>query len=169
MHKLLLILLLLLAAPASLAAQAQPTTVILIRHAEKAATPADNPPLSAAGLARVQRLVEIVRHAGLTAIYSTPYTRTLDTARGVAKALDLQITETPIPNRNVPAYGDSVAARVRRDGGVILVVSHSNTMGAVVKALGGPDIGEVADAEYDHIFILNVQNGKPARLLKTSF
>ena len=74
----------------------------------------------------------VVNDAGVTAIYSTPYARTLETARPLANALGLAITETPIPNRNVAAYGDSIAARVRREGGVIVVVGHSNTMAVVI-------------------------------------
>ncbi|HEY0671489.1 MAG TPA: histidine phosphatase family protein, partial [Longimicrobiales bacterium] len=108
----LILLLLLVIAPA-LHAPSQPTTVILVRHAEKEAQPADNPPLSAIGWQRVDALVEAVRHAGITPIYSTPYARTLETARGVARVIDVPVVETPILNRNVPAYGDSVAARVR--------------------------------------------------------
>lgn len=164
----LILLLLLVLAPA-LHAQSQPTTVILVRHAEKEAQPADNPPLSAIGWQRVDALVEAVRHAGITTIYSTPYARTLETARGVARVIDVPVVETPILNRNVPAYGDSVAARVRRDGGVILVVGHSNTLGAVIKALGGPDIGEIADADYDNLFVLTIHEGHAVRFIRARF
>lgn len=167
MNRLVLLALLLFASVAN--AQQQPTTVIVVRHAEKAAAPTDNPPLTAEGAARADELVKVLRDAGITAIYSTPYARTLGTARPIANALGLTVTETPIPNRSVPAYGDSLAARVRREGGVILVVGHSNTMGAVIKSLGGPDIGEVTDAEYDHLFVLTVQDGQPTRLVRAKY
>lgn len=165
--KKLVLMLVLLASAAH--AQTQPATVIVVRHAEKADVPTDNPRLSAEGWVRVEQLIEAVRNAGITAIYSTPYTRTLDTAGGVAKALGIGVIETPIPNRNVQAYAANVAARVRRDGGVILVVGHSNTMGAVIKALGGPDIGEIADPRYDDLFVLTVQDGKPTRIVRSKF
>ncbi|HET9440776.1 MAG TPA: phosphoglycerate mutase family protein, partial [Longimicrobiales bacterium] len=164
----LMLLLVLLFAPA-LHAQSQPATVIVVRHAEKETQPADNPPLSATGRQRVDALVEAVRHAGITSIYSTPYARTLETARGVAKVLNVPVVETPILNRNVPAYGDSVAARARRDGGVILVVGHSNTMAAVIKALGGPDIGEIADADYENLFVLTIAEGQAVRFIRARF
>jgi broad specificity phosphatase PhoE len=150
-------------------AQTQPVTVILARHGEKMAQPADNPPLSAEGQIRAEDLLKAVRDAGITAIYSTPYLRTTNTAKVVADALKLSVTETPIAGRNVAAYGDSVAARAKRDGGVILVVGHSNTMGAVIKSLGGPDIGEIADPEYDNLFVMTVQDGKPARLVRAKY
>ena len=164
-----LVLLLLLCCASSAFAQRGGITVFVVRHAEKAAAPADNPPLTAEGAARADELVRVLRDAGITAIYSTPYARTLQTAQPIARALGLTVTETPIPNRSVPAYGDSIAARVRRDGGVILVVGHSNTMGAVIKALGGPDIGEVTDPEYHHLFVLTVQDNQPTRLVRAQY
>jgi broad specificity phosphatase PhoE len=167
LKRLLILAFLLLASAAH--AQQQPATVILVRHAEKAAAPADNPPLTAEGSLRAEALVRVLRNAGVTAIYSTPYARTRETAAPLAAALDLQITETPIYNRKVASYADSVAARVRREGGVILVVGHSNTMGAVIKALGGPDIGDVADPEYDNLFFLTTQEGQPSRLVRARY
>ena len=83
--------------------------------------------------------------------------------------MKLPVIETPILNRNVPAYGDSVAARAKRDGGVILVVGHSNTLGAVIKALGGPDIGEITDPEYDNLFVVTIQDGKPTRVVRAKY
>jgi broad specificity phosphatase PhoE len=150
-------------------AQSAPVTVILARHGEKMAQPADNPPLSAEGQIRAEDLWQAVRDAGVTSVYSTPYLRTMGTARVVADALKLPVIETPILGRNVPAYGDSVAARAKRDGGVILVVGHSNTMGAVIKALGGPDIGAIDDSEYDNLFVVTIQDGKPTRVVRAKY
>ena len=163
------LLLMLLVSATALSAQTQPVTVILVRHGEKAAQPADNPPLTAQGQMRAGELLKAVRDAGITAIYSTPTVRTLSTAKVTADALKLPVTETPVYNRSVPTYADSVAARVKREGGVILVVGHSNTMGAVIKALGGPDVGEIADAEHDNMFVVTVQSGKPAQLVRAKY
>ena len=162
------LLMFLLVMASGLRAQAQPVTVILARHGEKMAQPADNPPLSPDGEQRARDLLSAVRDAGITAIYSTPYLRTQNTAKVTADALKLPVVETPIA-RNVPAYGDSVAARAKRDGGVILVLGHSNTMGAVIKALGGPDIGTIDDAEYDNLFVVTIQDGKPTRVVRAKY
>jgi phosphohistidine phosphatase SixA len=153
----------------NLNAQSQPATVIVVRHAEKAAEPKDNPPLTTEGTMRAAQLAEALQYAGVTTIYATPYARTRETAQPLAKALNLTVFETPIPNRSVPAYAADLAARVKRDGGVVVIVGHSNTMGAVIKALGGPDIGEIPDERYDDLFVLTVQDGKPTRLVKSKY
>ena len=171
-HRFALVMLFLgcvLGATTSAFAQSAPVTVILARHGEKVALPADNPPLSAEGQIRAEDLWKAVRDADITAVYSTPYLRTQHTAKVIADALKLPVIETPILGRNVPAYGDSVAARAKRDGGVILVVGHSNTMGAVIKSLGGPDIGAIDDAEYDNLFIVTIQDGKPTRVVRAKY
>ena len=71
---------LLLAQPAS----AQ-RTVFVVRHAEKQSE-SNEPgvPLSEAGRARANRLAAYLKNAGVTAIYSTDFVRTLETAEPLA-------------------------------------------------------------------------------------
>jgi len=56
------------------------TTIIFVRHAEKATIPADNPGLSEAGKQRAaelaRQLVDADVIAGIDAVYSTSYRRT---------------------------------------------------------------------------------------------
>ena len=47
---------------------APPTVVLLVRHAEKEAQPAQDPPLTDAGSARARALVAVARDAGVSAI-----------------------------------------------------------------------------------------------------
>src|SRR5258708_37686179 len=63
--------------------------LILVRHADKAAQPADDPPLTAAGAKRAQDLAEALRPAGVTAIITTQLRRTRDTAQPLATALGI--------------------------------------------------------------------------------
>ena len=63
-----------------LAGAAQAQTVILVRHAEKAAAPADDPPLTPAGLARAQDLKARLAAAGVTLVIHSEFQRTRLTA-----------------------------------------------------------------------------------------
>ncbi|MDH3551793.1 MAG: phosphoglycerate mutase family protein, partial [Gammaproteobacteria bacterium] len=71
------------------------TTIIFVRHAEKADSPASDPGLSEAGEGRVaeltRQLVEADVVAGVDAVYATAFQRAQETARPIADALDLPV------------------------------------------------------------------------------
>lgn len=169
MHRLLAplaSLALLLAAPAAAqsataaANSAATTTVILVRHAEKAAEPAADPPLTAAGAARAQALVSVVKDAGIQAIVSTQFLRTRNTVAPTAALLGL----TPeIVDARAPDHPRAVAAAVlAHRGETVLVVGHSNTIPAIVAALGAPRPREICDGEYDGIYVVSIPpTGRP--------
>src|SRR3954467_6450857 len=66
------------------AQSAAPTTVIVVRHAEKAAEPASDPALTALGSARADALYDLVKDAGVQAVMSTEFQRTRLTAAPTA-------------------------------------------------------------------------------------
>ena len=82
------------AAPA--AARSTPTTIILVRHAEKAAIPSDDPPLSPAGEARSLALLDALRDAGVQAVVTTQLQRTRLTAAPLARELGLTPEVVPV-------------------------------------------------------------------------
>lgn len=153
---LLFVLAFLLAAAAHAAAQTT-TTVILVRHAEKVDDSTD-PVLSDAGRARAAALAELLAGRNVTAIYTTQYQRTRLTAAPLAGKLHI----IPVAlDARVPH--DSVAARVKSHAGqTVLIVGHSNTVPALIRALGGPDIGGIPDAEYDNLFVIRLSGGSVA-------
>ena len=77
---------------------AAPAIVILVRHAEKEAAPADNPHLSAAGRARageLAKLMEILTQKfPLRAIFITDFLRTRETAAPLSSASHVALTVT---------------------------------------------------------------------------
>jgi broad specificity phosphatase PhoE len=147
-----LLLALLVTTPALL--QAQTTTVIVVRHADKVDTTRSSP-LSEAGRARAETLAAALADARVEAIYVTQYPRSRLSAEPLARRLGL----TP---RVVEAGGETamharaVAERIRAEaaGRTVLVIGHSNTVPAIVAALGGGDVGRIEDPEYDHMFIV---------------
>lgn len=145
------------AAGAALAQQTASTTVLLVRHAEKAAEPANDPPLTTAGAARAHSLLDAVRDANVSVIITTQFVRTKATAQPTASALG--ITPQVINAQATPA---AVAAAIRQHAGhTVLVVGHSNTLPAIIEALGAKRPAAICDAVYDNLYVVRVQpNGK---------
>lgn len=149
-------LILVLAVPA--AAQ---QTVFVVRHAERAdmstgAAPmmAADPDLSEAGKARAQSLATALKDARITAIFTTEYKRTRQTAEPLATALGIELTV--VPSRDMPGLIEKVKAAT----GNVLVVGHSNTVGDVIGRLGVAEPVKLDDTEYDNLFVV-VKGEKP--------
>jgi broad specificity phosphatase PhoE len=139
--------------------------VILTRHAERAdggpmsPKAQDDPPLSAAGEARATKLATMLRDSGIKAIFATEYRRTQDTAKPLASKLKLTVQNIPGDNTS------ELVARLKKEhaGDVVFVVGHSNTLPAIIKALGGPAV-TIPDTEYDNLFVLVPGTGALTRL-----
>ncbi len=132
---------------------AQPSLVILVRHAEKAAVPGDDPPLSEIGQQRARDLAAALVASPPNAIVVSSRQRTALTAEPVAKATGVTPTVISLEGGGA-AHIAAVAAAVKAQKGVVLVVGHSNTVPAVIKALGGPSLPDICDATYTHFFVL---------------
>ncbi|HSK18003.1 MAG TPA: histidine phosphatase family protein [Longimicrobiales bacterium] len=129
------------------------TTVIVVRHAEKVDDSAD-PVLSDAGNARAEALADALADAGVSAIITTQFERTRRTAAPLGERVGVTPTVVAANGRTHVA---DVAARVRELGpGTVVVVGHSNTVPAIIRELGGPDVGEIPDSSYDHLFVLTL-------------
>ena len=154
-------------AAAPRAERARATVVYLVRHAEKADTTRD-PALSAAGEARAQALSAALQDAGVQAVVTTQLRRTALTAAPLARsrALTPEVVET-----SAQAHPEAVArlVRERHAGKTVLVVGHSNTVPAIVGALGGPRLPDLCDAEYSRLFVLVLDGDAPARLARTHY
>jgi phosphohistidine phosphatase SixA len=183
------------------AVTAEATTVVLLRHAEK--QEGENPRLTEEGQRRAVALSQVVKDAGVDAIYATEWCRTALTAEPVAELLDadLRIQDNGRPGDQLADCG-LVRAPVRLDpsiatvedlarhlvtehrDGVVLVVGHSNTVPALIEALGGPGLcpqyfpaddrdchipDEAPNSEYDHLFVLDVSPEGRARLVKAQY
>jgi broad specificity phosphatase PhoE len=137
-------------------------TVILVRHAEKAAAPAEDPPLTVEGRQRAEALAAMLSASGVTSIYVTDYLRTQQTAEPLASLLHL--TPQRIDAKKTPAL---VAAIHGDKSGVVLVVGHSNTVPEIIAALGGPAV-KIEDSEYDSLFVLTI-SAKDVSLLRLHY
>ncbi len=133
------------------------TTVIFVRHAEKATIPADNPGLNEAGKRRAaelaRQLVDADVVAGIDVVYSTSYRRTEETVQPVATALNLPIT--PYDASNTETIMDEIVREHK--GKIILVVGHSDTVPVLIGNMGASkNVPEIGENEYDNIYIVSV-------------
>ena len=127
------------------------TTVVLVRHAEKATEPKADPPLTKAGAARAEALPEALRGLKPDAVLSTNFERTRATAAPAAKRFGLKTELVDIGATDVAA---AVLKRFR--GKTVLVVGHSNTVPAIVEALGAPLPPPICEAEFDRLFVVKI-------------
>jgi broad specificity phosphatase PhoE len=132
--------------------------IYIVRHAERADQSADSE-LSTEGTGRSYKLRDLLRHAGVTRIFTSPLRRTIDTAAPLAAAL--HITSRVIATDE--ALAEAIAASGPRDR--VLVVGHSNTVPALLRALHVSESVTVSDDDYDDLFIVVPQkDGRPVLL-----
>lgn len=155
----------LLSGPVPVAAQepAAATVVFLVRHAERANDDPRDPGLTDAGQARAEELARVLGNAGLTAVFSTPYRRTMATAKPAAEKAGLEIeTYDPGDAEAMKAFVE----RLRTTPGRHLVTGHSNTTPALVEALGGDPLAAMPESEYDRLYIVTIaKDGTVSSLL----
>src|SRR5437667_1837043 len=130
-------------------ASAQPV-VVIVRHAEKAANGGNNPDLSSAGHARAEALAQILKESGITAIFSTEFKRTQETAAPIATST--HVTPTVVAAKDTAA----LVARLHQLNGNALVVAHGDTIPNIVKALGINSSINIPDADYSELFIVTL-------------
>ncbi|MBK7865463.1 MAG: histidine phosphatase family protein [Archangiaceae bacterium] len=126
------------------------TTVIVVRHAEKAAEPKLDPPLTPAGEARAAALVKAVGPR-LDAVLSTDFARTRNTGAPAAAKFKLSVQTV---GGGAPEFAKEVLEKHR--GQTVLIVGHSNTVPAIVTALGAAKPKDICETEFDDLFVVTV-------------
>lgn len=162
----LLLLALFTAAPA--VAPAQSTVVLLVRHAERSPGSGDVA-ISDQGRARALALAEIGKGAGVSAIITTQFQRTAQTAAPLAEALRVSPVVVTA-QADVAKHAGEVAEAVKRYAGrTVLVVGHSNTVAAIVAALGGPTFRDFCEPEYDNLITMVLDAGGAVRTVRAKY
>lgn len=136
----------------------EPLTVIIVRHAERAPEPADDPVLTSAGRARAEVLAAALAHADVRAIFVTEYARTQLTAAPLARRIGSAPRVRPVRGRPLDEEVRALAELIRREhaGSTVLVVGHSNTVPAIAAALGAPRLPDLDESEYDTMLVLHI-------------
>ncbi|MFL5382560.1 MAG: SixA phosphatase family protein [Longimicrobiaceae bacterium] len=161
----------LIALPAAAAAQ-RPTTVILVRHAEKVtANPLDrNPSLSREGRQRARDLAAALRGRRVDAILVTQFKRTRETAVPLAASRGITPEVTQMDGDSDAAAAEVVSRiRARHLGHTVVVVGHSTTVPKIIALLGGPRLRPLCENAYSHLYTLVIPRAGPASLAHTHF
>jgi len=141
----------------------RPSTVVVVRHMEKET--GDDPGLTGDGRARVERLQAMLLDLDIGAVYSTDTRRTRETAEPFARAADAEIE----------IYGPheyyEVVSRALEDssGDAALIVGHSNTVPAILRAFGIEEMIAIDSAEYGHLFLVHLDELGRASLTHLHF
>ena len=126
--------------------------VFLARHTEREFE-GEDPPLTRAGETRAQALAATLRDAGVTAIITTQWKRTRDTAKPLATILRITPEVVPVYEGKAAQNSSAVADAVRRHRDeVVLVVGHITVTG-VIAALGGPRLPTICDNVFSDLFM----------------
>jgi 2,3-bisphosphoglycerate-dependent phosphoglycerate mutase len=135
---------------------AQKTTIYIVRHAEKAATPADDPALSRLGERRAQDLLKLLKKRKIALVYVTKYQRTALTAKPVTDQFNIVPEVYTTIDR-------AIATKMYQSfkGQNVLIVGHSNTIVPIIMAFCNiRPFGQLDDADYDMLFKITIEDGK---------
>lgn len=130
------------------------STFLLVRHAEKATDDPKDPALTPAGEQRAARLSQRLADVPLSAVYSSDYRRTRQTATPTADRHGVEVT---IYDAAQPADTFAASLRERHPAETVLVVGHSNTIPQLMAALckctahviGEDDYGDLLEIRLD--------------------
>jgi broad specificity phosphatase PhoE len=147
------------------------TTVVVVRHAEKAQDDPRDPSLSPEGELRAKALASALASAEVAAVYATEFKRTRTTGEPVAKLFHLTVEARPLGSGEVPAYARELAREIfaKHAGKTVVVVGHSNTVPQIVEALSGRAVEPFTDPQYDRLFVVLRPESGAARLIEARY
>ena len=130
------------------------TSFYIVRHAEKSASPKEDPLLTEIGSQRAEMLKIILEKKGIEKIYSTKTVRTMTTGKPLADAqkLEIEIYE--------PKNQSALIETLKKSKQNTLIVGHSNTIRHIINGLSEKKFLKIdlEDAEYSHLYL--VKRGK---------
>lgn len=150
-------------------ARQSPTTVLIVRHAEKASD-AEDSPLTEAGVQRSQALVRAAENAGVRAIYSSQFKRNRDTAKPLSDRFGVPVTELPVNLQSPGDYGKALAKDIleKHAGETVVVVGHGNTIAATIEGLTGR-AAPIGDIQYSDLFIVTADSSGATKVIKAQY
>jgi broad specificity phosphatase PhoE len=146
--------------------------IFVVRHAERAREgPETDIPLSKLGAEHAARLAEILKNAGVTAIYATDTTRARQTGEPLAQLAKVSIKtyDTVDDKGNMTAAPFVAKLKIDERNGIVLVVGHSNTVPDILAAYGVTEPVRIGPDDYGDLFLVVPQATGPPALLRLRF
>ena len=126
--------------------------VVVVRHAEKAASDGKDPDLSPAGRARAEALARILKDSSIAAIFTTEFKRTQETAAPTATST--LVTPTVVAAKDTAG----LVAKLQQLNGNALVVAHGDTIPNIIKALGIDMVIQIPEDDYTELLVVTLGN-----------
>jgi len=143
---------------APLSAFSQSTQIFVVRHAERAPEPKDDPAISPDGIARAEALANVLVAANIKTILTSQYRRTQETAAPTARQFGLTPRVLAIKPGGAVAHIEEVVAEIRRTSGPILVVGHSNTVAGIVAGISSSKPVKLCETSFSNLFVVTLQD-----------
>ncbi len=143
--------------------------VYVVRHAEAKQDAGRDPALTAEGVTRADRLARVLADERLSAVFVTPTKRSLQTGAPAATGAGVE------PTTYRPFDTDALIAHINElpPASAALVIAHSNTTPAIVKALAGEHapkaLKDLAHDEHDPLFAIVLNANDPPRVLRLRY
>ena len=132
------------------------TTVLLARHADKAVSGGEDPPLSEQGRQRAQALADFLADvdvvASVDAVFASQYKRTQQTAAPLAERLELAVNIADADD----IEGTAAAILSDHKGQIVLVVGHRNTIPLLIEEFHGSKQVQIGENDYDDLYVVTV-------------
>ena len=145
--------------------ETRPTTIYIVRHAEKDRSDPVDPTITAAGRERAKILSQTLRSVPLAAIYATELKRTQETVKPTAERTGI------VPKIIERANVEELVARLQNDhaGQSVLVAGHSHSVPGLLAALGVNEKVYLGSADYDRLFVVIHRGGESPLLLRLHY
>jgi phosphohistidine phosphatase SixA len=142
------------------------TNYYIVRHAEKASEPKNDPRLTETGELRAENLVTVLRKKRIQKIYSTDFKRTKETVNPIAESrfIDVEIYD--------PKNQGEFIEKLKKENKHTIISGHSNTIRYIINGLYEQEIlpKDLDESEYGDLFIIKrSRSGKPKSFTKQKY
>lgn len=142
------------------------STYYIVRHAEKRLDQGNNPSLTEQGFQRAQDLNTYFGASKPNRIFVSTFQRTQLTAVPTATAAG--VPALIYDHQNQDSLNKMIIVLALQDRKKVLVVSHTDAIPKIVKALCNVDIAAIPDNDYDNMYIIRLAKNKRVIKLTTT-